>query len=101
MHPLLEADAYCYSTFREAFLPLRSRMRPLLEIALGCPHRDFYTIRDAILQFVFIVKTPAAGTSKRCATLALLLPSATPRVVRTARYRCRVPTRAGKIARGS
>ena len=33
MHPLLEADAYCYSTFREAFLPLRSRMRPLLEIA--------------------------------------------------------------------
>ena len=34
MHPLLEADAYCYSTFREAFLPLRSRMRPLLEIAL-------------------------------------------------------------------
>ena len=33
MHPLLEADAYCYSTFREAFLSLRSRMRPLLEIA--------------------------------------------------------------------
>ena len=34
MHPLLEADAYCYSTFRDAFLPLRSRMRPLLEKAL-------------------------------------------------------------------
>ena len=34
MHPLLEADAYCYSAFRGAFLPLRSRMRPLLEIAL-------------------------------------------------------------------
>ena len=33
MHPLLEADAYCYSTFRDAFLPLRSRMRPLLEKA--------------------------------------------------------------------
>jgi len=31
MHPLLEADAYCM--FRDAFLPLRSRMRPLLEKA--------------------------------------------------------------------
>ena len=37
MHPLLEADAYCYSACQDAFLPLRSRMRPLLEIALpGC-----------------------------------------------------------------
>ena len=35
MHPLLETNAYCYSTFRDAFLPLRSRICPLLEKALG------------------------------------------------------------------
>ena len=46
MHHLLEADAYCYSMLRDAFLPLRSRMRPPLEKAGG----SSYPIIQVLLQ---------------------------------------------------